>query len=92
MKLNPPETAPRNALVLGHFKGMTTMIPMTWDYVFACWVVPREKAQVYRDRSNDRGAVSFRNDDLHPDALIGWLPLPQIDDEGNVTWPTASPA
>jgi len=83
MKLNPPETAPRDSLVLGHFKGMASMIPMAWDYVFACWSVPREKAQVYR--SNDRGAVSFRSDALHPDALIGWIPMPRVDEEGNAT-------
>jgi len=84
MKLNPPETAPHDSLVLGHFKGMDSMIPMAWDYVFACWVIPREKAQVYRDQSNDRGAVSFQNDCLHRDELTGWMPMPTIDDEGNV--------
>jgi len=72
MKLNPPETAPKDgSVILVWFGKYKTPLPVTWSDNAYMWVV-------------DVGARGAKTH-LFPDSLRGWLPMPQIDEEGNVT-------
>jgi len=83
MKLNPPETAPRNSLVLGHFKGVAAMIPMIWDYEYERWIVPWLMEEACEGSSGVMRV--FRNNYFRSGALTGWIPMPGVDEDGNVT-------
>jgi len=80
MKLHPPGTAPKDGSVfLARFKGRTELSPAAWvppdnqSFHDAYWV----EAHLYgEDFSGTRRIMA---------SLTGWLPMPQIDAEGNVT-------
>jgi len=73
MKLNPPETAPKNGSVFiakfgGHERLWLTFRNSRNDG----WIVAMK---------TETGFTSAYSDD---EFLSGWLPMPAIDDEGNV--------
>jgi len=78
MKLNPPDTAPKDALILAAFG--TDMYPAVWNEHCGAW----EIAYVESMRMGIRKWHEFEIDEMNPGRITGWLPLPQIDYEGNV--------
>jgi len=88
MKLNPPETAPRH----NRFSDVILACFSDASFHFMCSAVWNAGAEKWLIAQRNRSHTSFETlfeDDRN---LTGWLPMPQIDDEGNVTWPSTSPA
>jgi len=79
MKLNPPETAPKDGtLILAKF-GRRELEPAVWISRYREWKVSRFH------KPKDWGDLpTFVCWEFEEDKLRGWLPLPNIDDEGNV--------
>jgi len=77
MKLNPPETAPRDgSLFLARFARRTRLVP-------AMLVLKEDfPARWVEAKYDDYG---FYNQPYDESDLTGWLPMPQIDKEGDVT-------
>jgi len=72
MKLNPPETAPKdNYMFLGFFKTKYGY-PTRWHAATNEWITAIEDEK------------AFANASYPAKALTGWLSLPKIDDEWNV--------
>jgi len=82
MKLNPPETAPRDKrfpdVILAYFKqdDFHFMCAAVWNAVVGKWIIAQ------RNRSHPPS--SFETLFIGDGNLTGWLPMPQIDGEGNV--------
>jgi len=74
MKLNPPETAPKDGSVFfGHFYRTQQLWPAKWDVTPGKWSVVGYA---------NRGFLAMHVDEQD---LTEWTPLPTIDHEGNVT-------
>jgi len=88
MKLNPPETAPRDEMILGRFHIRRGPHPTIWDPFREWWVV-LTLSQTLHLGMNKTGMNKteriFRSAFFPKEALRGWLPMPTIDDQGNVT-------
>jgi len=84
MKLNPPETAPLDGtMFLGRFvisKHLEYLVHKN-DLLPTMWSVATCH---FRAVKNIKGLGRFSNQCLQLCELRGWLPMPQIDDEGNV--------
>jgi len=81
MKLNPSETAPKNSVILGKFGDNPYMLAAIWNPMFGAWSVARPRIVV----SLDDGTTSVTMDEYSTlNRFVGWLPMPQIDDQGNV--------
>jgi len=76
MKLNPPETAPKNGNVFPAYFKLGPIRPAIWNDKYGVLVTVLGMGQ---------DDTYFESQDRNPDEMIGWLPLPTIDDEGNVT-------
>jgi len=82
MKLNPPETAPKDKRfpeeILACFnEGDFLLMSMAvWNDEAGKWLV----AQRNRSHPPSSFETLFRNDRN----MTGWLPMPKIDDRGNV--------
>jgi len=77
MKLNPPETAPKDGTpILACFYFSTSLLYTLWSKAQHCWLA------AYLDAYIDTRTFDTR--DYDTDEMRGWLPLPTIDDEGNV--------
>jgi len=79
MKLNPPETAPKDRLILadlGH--PYIRLFPTVWNKYNGTWEIFRvSRTQMFNGSVLDHAAEDS-------DWLLGWLPMPQIDENGNV--------
>jgi len=73
MKLNPPETAPKDGTeILATFYKSKQLQPTVWNIKDAVWLM----AFAYEG--------SFLIFSAQMKAMTGWLPMPTIDDQGNV--------
>jgi len=82
MKLNPPETAPKDGTeILAIFDDGQYLHSAVWNNSSSVWMVAFGLDTGY-----------FAVCPFPSDSLSGWLPMPEIDNEGTVTWPSASPA
>jgi len=79
MKLNPPETAPRDGTGILISFDQKPMRYAFWNRTYERWIVA-----FYQEGE-------FISPHIRHERLDCWLPMPQIDNEGNVTWQTASP-
>jgi len=75
MKLNPPETAPKNGITILGFFDQDYLLPATWLFGRKKWAV------ALAGGDEDDG---FFNDHKSDESLRGWMYLPDVDDEGNV--------
>jgi|GEM_PF-2477322 len=88
MKLNPPETAPKDGtIILALFKTTKNLVPAVWClfqdsfgeheyWDHACTAINEDEPEfIY-------GFDSVKHYEYE---MRGWLPMPKIDDEGNVT-------
>jgi len=75
--LRSPDTAPRDAVVLGFFEGMMTATLVAWDHHWGQWV----GATLHEYVNEDSAKVGrfFCNICLDEKRLTGWLPLPRIE-------------
>jgi len=72
MKLNPPEIAPKDWFILVAFKtGAYNLYPSIWSDYAREWKIFSPEPFIE--------AINTEEEDL-----IGWLPMPEIDSEGNV--------
>jgi len=78
MKLNPPETAPKNALILAAFG--TDLFPAVWNERSCAWDLACVESLI----DGGRKWYEFELDEKEREEITGWLPMPTIDDEGNV--------
>jgi len=76
MTLNPPETAPKDDFILGVFNQEKRMYPVVWNHDEGTWQFVVRSSYPYCT------VASYLE---WTDKLTGWLPLPKIDEEGNVT-------
>jgi len=77
MKLNPPDTAPKDALILAAFG--TDMYPAVWNEL--CWVWDIACAENLIQ--GGRKWYEIEIDEKEREEITGWLPMPTIDNEGN---------
>jgi len=77
MKLNPPETAPKDGVILAIFRNRCQLLP-------AVWVKPMNFWAVAVTEDTDEGRRFLERQYFDPKLLRGWMPMPTIDDEGNV--------
>jgi len=82
LKLNPPETAPRDELILGRFHSRRGPHPTIWDSFREWWVVLTLSQTLHLGMGKTERV--FRSAFFPEQALRGWLPMPTIDDQGNV--------
>jgi len=88
MKLNPPETAPKDGtIILALFNSSRNLAPAIWClfqdhlgehdfWIHACPLIDKDEPEfIY-------GFDSVKHFEWE---MRGWLPMPQIDEEGNVT-------
>jgi len=75
MKLNPPETAPKDAMILADF-GPTYphLVPAIWNPASYAWV---EACKVRGPYSADTDYTSFGGKHVEA-SLCGWMSLPSI--------------
>jgi len=73
MKLNPPETAPRDGTTILIHLDKLKICPAAWSVSDHVWMVAHAAKE-----------WQFRVFPVSHKYVTGWLPLPQIDDEGNV--------
>jgi len=78
MKLNPPETAPKDELILALFGQVKYLYPAVWNDRYGIWEFA---VRAYAPRGNGSQVEAEEEWD---NELTGWLPMPQIDDEGDV--------
>jgi len=78
MKLNPPETAPRDELILGQFNSRGGRHLTIWDHFRERWVVLTLSQTLHPEVSKMERI--FRSSFFPEQALIGWQPMPQIGD------------
>jgi len=75
MKLNPPQTAPRDfTLFLADF-GYPWLLPTMWNPVDSKWVVATIQTGLFNGEYNDN---YFESDREESDALLGWVGMPKI--------------
>jgi len=80
MKLNPPETAPKGAMILADFGH--GLVPAIWSSYDKDWSVAEVEAYCPGDSYDEyRGFTNSEDNRLE---MLGWLPLPKIDEDGNV--------
>ena len=76
--MNPPETAPRDGTVfLAHIEGCPWMVPCVWNDALKMWNYAN-LAQYPISKGVER---YFENECRLADALLGWLPMPEIENE-----------
>jgi len=84
MKLNPPETAPKDGAgtaIMGDF-GTDRIMYAVWNGYEQKWLCAFSQSKCYMPLP--KGDFHIEKT-YHPHSdLRGWLPLPTIDDEGNV--------
>jgi len=80
MKLNPPETAPKDRVILADF-GYRHLSPAIWSPYGERWCIAAIAQAEYGDEEPE---MYFENECFMSPRMRGWLPLPKIDDEGNV--------
>jgi len=74
MKLNPPETAPKKATAIMACVNGIDLYPAVWNVAAKVWLV------AYATLGGH-----FAVCPIPYKSVTGWLPMPQIDEEGNVT-------
>jgi len=84
MKLNPPETAPLSRVIIGHFKNRKNMVLTIWDAGLGRWFVPIFAHEYHPEVNKVKSVRLFNPQTYLKSELLGWLPMPKIDDEGNV--------
>jgi len=77
MKLNPPETAPKDALILAAFG--TELHPAVWNEHRLIWMIV-EVSTVF---CPSRYWYELEIDEREREEIAGWLPMPIIDGKGN---------
>jgi len=85
MKLNPPDTAPCDGtMFLGRFviREYLKYVVHEDDLLPTMWSIATCN---FRAVANVKGLGRFSNQCFQICDLRGWLPMPQIDDQGNVT-------
>jgi len=80
MKLNPPETAPKNKFILADF-GYGFLLLAIWSEPDSAWSAAMSNGNLIGD---EEWEMYFETETFLPQYLRGWLPMPQIDDEGNL--------
>jgi len=80
MKLNPPETAPKNAFILADF-GHRFLLLAIWSEPDSAWSTAMSAASQI---DGEEWEMYFETETFQHKYLRGWLPMPEIDDEGNV--------
>jgi len=78
MKLNPPETAPRDGTMI-LAKSEEGIFRAAWSECHRYWIVGK-----FIKNSGKPASIFFKVSGFKHEEMIGWLPLPAIDDEGNV--------
>jgi len=102
MKLNPPETAPRDGTAfLANFGTNRLAITAMSGWEPHLWLAtesgpePKRMIEDYGRFPHMAVPIGMCNKawlmsrHYQEDEMVGWLPMPQIDKEGNVTWPPA---
>jgi len=76
-RLEPPETAPRETLILGHFKYSREMVLVVWDPSAQWWdaAVLREHPDPFEE---GKTKCFMGLEHFSAQALIGWLPIPRV--------------
>lgn len=72
-QLNPPETAPKDKSILGHF-GWPWLVVAVWNPVQQEWATAQVEASMFEGETE----FYFTTEWEKPQALIGWLPVPEV--------------
>jgi len=85
MKLNPPETAPRDGSTFLADFGWQALSSTFWNDFKKRWRVAVAYPRL-RIRKGEVIGAEYRyvNLNIYEREMVGWLPMPQIDDQGNV--------
>jgi len=74
--MNPPDTAPKDRMFLGHFN-FPWLVPTVWNSYTAKWTYATLQAQdMGQDDIHD---FWFETENEDENELLGWLPLPSAD-------------
>jgi len=73
----PPETAPKDRVILGEF-GCPTMLPTIWNPIHQQWCIAMLDVDLYEGEWQD---TSFTNEYADASRLKGWLPMKWVDKE-----------
>jgi len=73
--MNPPETAPRDRMVLGDF-GWPSMMPCVWNNPSLGWACSTLQVEPYNGEWND---YYFETEFFPASDLKGWLEMPKGD-------------
>jgi len=84
MKLNPSDTAPKDKFILADF-GHGWLLLAIWSEADSAWSAAMPGSSQIGDGEWEWERY-FETETFLPYNLRGWLPMPKIDDEGNVTW------
>jgi len=82
MKLNSPETARKDVVILAKFSG-PHMHAAIWNPIKKTWCVAQMKDYTYTDGLK---VSSFDGFLIYDESLTGWLPMPTVDTEGQVVF------
>jgi len=82
MKLNSPESAPKNIVILANFGG-PHMCAAIWNPIKKTWCIAQTKDYTYTDELK---VSSFDGFLIYDESLAGWLPMPTVDAEGQVVF------
>ena len=77
MKLRSAKTAPKNGSAFLAHVGMPWLVMCSWNECSQQWVW----ADLQVEPCNGEADTYFQNEYDLEDALIGWLPLPEIPEE-----------
>lgn len=72
-QLNPPETAPKDRLFLGHF-GWPWLVVAVWNPVQGEWATAQAEASMFEGEAE----LYFVTEWEKPENLQGWQELPEI--------------
>jgi len=73
--LFPPETAPKDRVILGEF-GALPLQPTVWNPVHQQWCIAMLDVDMYEGQFQD---TSFTNEYADPERLKGWLPMQWVE-------------
>jgi len=80
MKLNPPETAPKDGEILASFDNVFLLLA-TWNFFESAWSVSILHTRTVGSYPTQ---IWYKSHVIEHKHLRGWLPMPKIDDQGNV--------
>lgn len=77
MKLNPPQTAPKNMDVfLGLFEGYPSLVSASWNPHVQVWVYTHQNRNIM---NGEYTGPYFETEWVRETAIIGWLPMPSFE-------------